>query len=170
MARERVQGGTWGDQRGILESIPCWTARELVAVSGHENKHRQMRHRDGFTRKASLQNTHAPEHIPTKTENASLSQIIVQKISVINMPASEEIWSFFCLFSLIYIHPSPVSFPFCTHTLFLFKPPSCTKSRMLLSKVPDSTADFFFFFFFSLGGPTGTHMSVCCSISTFFFS
>lgn len=44
--RRRERGspgwGNMGRSKGISESIPCWTVWELVAVSKHENKHRQM--------------------------------------------------------------------------------------------------------------------------------
>ncbi len=75
------RGGTWGDQRGISESIPCWTVWALVAVSRHENKHRQMWRRDWFTCKALPLYTHTPGciHREADAQNTSLWQMRIQK-------------------------------------------------------------------------------------------
>lgn len=121
-ARE-FRGGTWGDQRGISESIPCWTVWELVPVSGHENKHRQMWCRVWFTCKAYVAHSHIDHYHRRKYKNKCSQHAVFQG----NV-------SFF--FSDLL--PS-ISFP-----SFIPHKPYCSSPRCLWSKIPDSTVGYAF--------------------------
>lgn len=82
---EGSEGEHGGDQSGISQSIPCWTVCELVAVSRHENKHRQ-----NVTQGAALHaNTHTHTLLSKHTESQTLKHIIIidenTKINVIDI-------------------------------------------------------------------------------------
>lgn len=158
------RGGTCGDQRGISESIPCWTVRELVTVSKHENKHRQMWRRPGLHAKL-CRFTHTLLSVYTKRQTSK--HIIITdentKINVINTLASEEI-SPSCFLCLTYSQSSPLSFPLSFHTS------SCLGLTFRGFFYPKCLTEQYFFFlllFVSMGGPSGNLVLVCGIISFF---